>query len=99
MISKPDQGRLVVDAGSKTLALDQGAHGTQTVKGFGIVKGYPDLVISRMSEEHGIIEPVCRDLGLPEVGEKLEIIPNHACTVVNLAECMTVISSGKIIDT
>lgn len=96
VISRPDPGRAVIDAGSKVLALDRGAHGTAAVRGFGLIKGHPDYVLERLSEEHGIISlPPGADL---RIGEKLEIIPNHACPVVNLCDTVVVTEEDKIID-
>jgi D-serine deaminase-like pyridoxal phosphate-dependent protein len=82
VISKPASNRIIIDAGSKSLGLDRGAHSKQLIKGFGLVRGYPDLIIDRLSEEHGIvISEACNEI---KIGNKLEIIPNHACSVVNL---------------
>ena len=52
-------------------------------KGHGFIKGRDDVVFDRMSEEHGVLEvtdPSC-DL---KVGDRVEIIPIHICTSVNL---------------
>ena len=96
VISRPDPGRAVIDAGSKVLALDRGAHGTASVHGFGLIKGHPEYVLERLSEEHGIISlPPGADL---RIGEKLEIIPNHACPVVNLCDTVVVTEEDKVID-
>src|SRR5690625_2646510 len=87
---------VVIDAGSKTLNLDRGAHGNENVAGDGYIIEYPHLVIERLSEEHGIIP-----LENPEslsLGEEITIIPNHACTVVNLFDYYTVQQHGNIID-
>ncbi len=81
VISHPASNRWVIDAGSKTLSLDKGAHGSSGVPGHGLVVGHPDLQIVRLSEEHGIIEGEDASLA---IGDVVEIIPNHACTVVNL---------------
>src|SRR5699024_6181723 len=45
------ENRIVIDAGNKTLALDQGAHGNASVTGHGYIEELPDLVIERLSEE------------------------------------------------
>ncbi|WP_366923449.1 alanine racemase [Metallumcola ferriviriculae] len=87
--------RLVIDAGSKTLALDKGAHGVEQVKGFGIIKGFPHLLLERLSEEHGIIS-VLSDGDIPQVGDQLEIIPNHACPVINLADRVFIKEKGRV---
>lgn len=85
VISTPSDNRVVIDAGSKVFGLDKGAHGMSVVTGFGRVLGWPELVIERLSEEHGIITGMG---SLPELGQKLSIIPNHACVAVNLADVM-----------
>lgn len=87
VISTPAPNRVVIDAGSKVFGLDKGAHGTSVVVGFGRIIGRPDLIIERLSEEHGII--VCTG-PRPALGQKLEVIPNHACVAVNLANQMWV---------
>lgn len=73
--------RIVLDTGSKTLCLDKGAHGNETVTGFGHIVEHPNLVINRLSEEHGIVT-FTGDHTL-KLNDKVRIIPNHACTVVN----------------
>jgi len=95
VISKPAPDRIIIDAGSKTLALDKGAHGTEVVKGFGIILGYPGLVLERLSEEHGIIKVEDKAM-VPELGEKILIIPNHACPVVNLADEIIVVEDENM---
>lgn len=82
VISRPEKERAVIDAGSKVFGLDRGAHGVNLVQGFGLVRDRRGIIIERLSEEHGI-------LSLPpetklEVGDYLSIIPNHACTVINM---------------
>ncbi|MDP3488353.1 MAG: alanine racemase [Bacillota bacterium] len=83
VISTPSPTRVIIDAGSKVFGLDKGAHGMSVVTGFGQVLGWPGLVIERLSEEHGII--TCTG-PRPELGQRLTIIPNHACVAVNLAD-------------
>ena len=43
----------------------------------------PDVVVSRMSEEHGILDLSKTDWN-PQVGDQVRIIPNHVCIVVHL---------------
>jgi len=83
VVSSPAPGRIVIDAGSKALGLDKGAHGLSIVSGFGHIIGWPTLVIERLSEEHGVV--TFQGTG-PAIGQKLRIVPNHACVVVNLAD-------------
>jgi D-serine deaminase-like pyridoxal phosphate-dependent protein len=77
--SVPDQA--VVDAGTKALGrdpLDDASHA-----GFGAVADHPDVVVSRMSEEHGILD-LRGTSWRPETGDLVRIIPNHVCVVVHL---------------
>ncbi|WP_188207939.1 alanine racemase [Alkalibacillus aidingensis] len=87
--------RLVIDAGSKALSLEQGVHGNKSVVGFGHVVGYPDLVIERLSEEHGVI-PVDGYTPL-DINDTVEIIPNHACVVANLFNRYTIKKENGIV--
>lgn len=88
--------RIVIDAGSKTLNLDKGAHGNESVIGHGYIKEYPHLIIDRLSEEHGIITTDTNNN--LQITEKLTIIPNHACTVVNLFDNYLIHRKGELID-
>lgn len=89
VVSRTEAGRLVIDAGAKTLALDKGAHGSDTVAGYGMIVGHQDAVIERLSEEHGVVR-VAADSKIV-VGDVLEIIPNHSCPVANLTDELYVI--------
>ncbi len=79
VISTPEAHRAVIDAGSKILTSDLFG-----LKGYGYIIGYPKLVISSLSEEHGcIIGEECTGL---KIGQKIRIIPNHACVVSNMMD-------------
>jgi D-serine deaminase-like pyridoxal phosphate-dependent protein len=76
-------GRIILDAGTKSLASDRPfADGT-----FGEIIGHPELTFTGASEEHGTlrVEGVC---GL-RVGDKVRILPNHVCTCVNMHDTLT----------
>ena len=90
------EGRVVLDAGSKTLCLDKGAHGLDSVKGYGYVVDHPELTIERLSEEHGVAvyEGNC---GL-RLNDKVRIIPNHACTVANMFDEYVVVEGEHVVD-
>ncbi|MCG1023795.1 alanine racemase [Sutcliffiella horikoshii] len=87
--------RIVLDTGSKTLCLDKGAHGLDSVKGYGYVVDHPELTIERLSEEHGVAVFESRsDLRL---NDKVRIIPNHACTVANMFDAYTVVERDDVV--
>ena len=95
VISRPEAGRAVVDAGSKTFGLDRGAHGTHSVDHFGAVLGAAGHLV-RLSEEHGVLEiPSNSPL---RVGDRLRILPNHACVVANLASELWILDGETVVD-
>jgi D-serine deaminase-like pyridoxal phosphate-dependent protein len=78
VVSVPAPGRAVVDAGSKTLSSDPlrpraGGHGR--------VLGRLSR-LDKLSEEHGVIAVEPGETF--RVGERVRILPNHACVVSNL---------------
>jgi D-serine deaminase-like pyridoxal phosphate-dependent protein len=79
VISVPDRDRAVIDAGTKCLSSDK----SSAFGAYGLVKGMPHITLVRAYEEHGVLE-VDPSEGELKVGDKLEIIPNHVCPVVNL---------------
>ncbi|RXT04155.1 alanine racemase [Ammoniphilus sp. CFH 90114] len=94
IVSKPAEDRFIIDAGAKTFALDQGAHGTTGVSGYGRVVGHPECTIARLSEEHGIV--IVQGATKLQVGDIIEIIPNHSCPVANLTNEVHVVSRGVV---
>lgn len=93
VVARPAPTRVVLDAGSKTLSSDRGVAGG-AIRGFGHLAGHPDLILNRLSEEHGILE-VPPDNGLA-VGDRVRVLPNHACVTVNLASELTVVRDGRV---
>jgi D-serine deaminase-like pyridoxal phosphate-dependent protein len=80
----------IVNAGSKCLSSDAGAHGTGG-SGFGLAfpVGCGDpFSVARLSEEHGFLDRAGRDV---RVGERMLIAPNHACAVANLFDELTAV--------
>lgn len=81
VVSRPTSARAIVDAGSKTITSD-----FPTALGdvsYGHVVEYPAAVLIRISEEHGTLDLEHCDRR-PEIGERVTIVPNHACGTVNL---------------
>ena len=86
VVSTSIPGQVVVDAGSKALAKEEvnGSFVDSSVaRGFGCVLDRPELRISGLSEEHGIIELGDSDWR-PRLGDLVRIVPNHVCVSVNL---------------
>jgi len=90
--SVPAADRAVCDAGSKTFALDRGAHGNDRLRGFG-EDPTSGAVLERLSEEHGVLRP---GPGGVRLGDRLRFVPNHACTVANLARQLVGVRGGTV---
>ncbi|PWB71466.1 alanine racemase [candidate division GN15 bacterium] len=90
--SLPTNDRVVLDAGSKSLTTELGAHGNQRLTGFGKIIG-TSARITRLSEEHGIIEGLDTRLRL---GDRVRIIPNHACATVNLYDYAYIVDGESV---
>ena len=93
VISRPASERAIIDAGSKVLALDKGAHGIELIKGFGVVLDCK-AILTRLSEEHGILT-LAPDESVA-IGDRIRIVPNHACTVINLFDSAYGIRNGQV---
>ena len=74
--ARPDQ--IIVDGGSKTFSSDPFIGGS----GFGYLVEAPNAVFHKMSEEHGWIDVSKVDRRF-KVGDRVRIVPNHACPTVN----------------
>ena len=93
VVSTPERGRAVIDAGSKTLTSDLVA--PDVGAGYGLVLEHPEAVITALSEEHGVLD-VSRCERPPRVGDRLRIVPNHACPVSNLHDEVYVHRGGAL---
>ncbi len=102
VVSRPAPARVVFDAGSKTLTSD-GVRGFGSPTGHGLV--FPDLetsqpdgaiAIERLSEEHSVarVPATCR----LKPGDRVRIVPNHACTVTNLATDLILADGMHVMD-
>lgn len=94
VVSVPAAGRATIDAGSKTLSSDRARH----ADGFGCVVGHPGVAVSALNEEHGLL---AFDPGAVRfrVGDRVEIIPNHACALPNLCDAIAGVRAGRAVET
>lgn len=103
VVSRPSPTRAIFDAGSKTLSSD-GARGFGPSEGYGLVfpsldAAEPDraIVIERLSEEHATARvPATCPL---RPGDRVRILPNHSCVVVNLADELLLCEGDRVVDT
>jgi D-serine deaminase-like pyridoxal phosphate-dependent protein len=81
VVSTAVPGQAVIDAGTKALGREP-MRGSAD-EGYGVLLEHPDVVVKQMSEEHGILD-LSRTTWQPSVGERVRVIPNHVCIVVQL---------------
>jgi D-serine deaminase-like pyridoxal phosphate-dependent protein len=91
VVGRPEATRAVIDAGSKVLTSDR-LLVSEPAATYGAVAGHPGAYVARLSEEHGLLElPAGTNL---RIGDRVAIVPNHICPVINLAESVSVIADG-----
>lgn len=79
-----NEHHFIVDAGSKSMSSDRGAHGLGG-PGYGMVVAVDDnadgqvWTLERLSEEHGFVSVAGRPLPL---GSRVRIFPNHSCATI-----------------
>jgi D-serine deaminase-like pyridoxal phosphate-dependent protein len=78
VVSTAVPGQAVVDAGTKALAREP-LRGDGD--GWAAVLDHPEVVVTRMSEEHGVLD-LSRTEWRPRVGDRVRLVPNHVCIVV-----------------
>lgn len=62
-----------------------------------MVAGHPDVVIEKLYEEHGLAGSAAPHGLAP--GDRVAVIPNHACTAVNLFHQYSVHDGTAFVDT
>jgi D-serine deaminase-like pyridoxal phosphate-dependent protein len=92
VVARPTAERFVVDAGSKAFSSD-GEDGPPW-PGRGVVLGRPDLVLDFLSEEHGVGH--IEGGGDLAIGARLQVIPLHVCSCINLFDTALGIRGDRI---
>jgi D-serine deaminase-like pyridoxal phosphate-dependent protein len=92
VVSRPTADRAILDAGSKALTSDPGP-----AAGFGLVLEAPHSTIVKLNEEHAYVT-LAREDQL-ELGQRVGVVPNHACVVVNLFDELIVTRNGRLEET
>ncbi len=94
VVSRPAPDRAIVDAGSKCLSSDFHL-ANDHVTGYGYLKGSGDVIVARLSEEHGVV-PLSNGHPRLAIGDRVEIIPNHACGALNLWDTLAGVRNGDV---
>jgi D-serine deaminase-like pyridoxal phosphate-dependent protein len=92
VVSRPGRDRAVIDAGSKTLSSDRAF---PPATAFGRVVHHEDVEVSWLNEEHGVLTvPPHYPLA---IGDRVRIVPNHVCQVINLSDSVTLVDSSGVV--
>lgn len=89
VVSVPEAGRAIIDAGTKVLTSD-----LLGLAGHGHVLGRPDIRIDQLSEEHGRLVSDA-PIGLA-VGDRVRIVPNHCCVVSNMMDAVVGVRGDRV---
>ncbi len=92
VVSAAVDGQVVIDAGAKALTKDVAAY----LSGHGAIPAYPDAVIERVADYHGMVRIPPGAAG-PAIGEVVAVIPNHVCPVVDLRDAFVATRSGTVV--
>jgi D-serine deaminase-like pyridoxal phosphate-dependent protein len=87
VISRPRREYLVVDAGMKAITHEFGLP---------LVVGVPGATVVKLAEEHGKIELANPAEVALEPGDKLELLPTHGDTTINLHERYYALRAGRL---
>ncbi|HEY6929854.1 MAG TPA: alanine racemase [Thermoanaerobaculia bacterium] len=90
VVSVPAPDRAVLDAGSKTLSSDPL---WPRAGGHGLLLGTSSR-IAKLSEEHGVVSVAPGDSF--RVGQRVRILPNHACVISNLHDRLLGIRGERV---
>lgn len=94
VVSRPSADRAVLDAGSKCLSSDF-YRIRAGMDGYGYLRGHGGLTLARLSEEHGVVPLQGNGEGL-RIGDRVQIIPNHACAALNLFDVLIGVRRGDV---
>jgi D-serine deaminase-like pyridoxal phosphate-dependent protein len=90
VVSVPAHDRAVIDAGTKTLTSEAVRPRPDT---FGVLADGRGRLV-RLTEEHGVVQPAPG--AAFHVGERVRVVPSHACPVVNLHDRLIGIRKGRV---
>jgi D-serine deaminase-like pyridoxal phosphate-dependent protein len=92
VVSVPEAGRAVLDAGSKTLSKDPLA---PSGGGFGWIVGAKSR-LQALTEEHGVVDVAPGERF--RIGERVRILPNHCCVVANLHDELVGLRGAEVVE-
>jgi D-serine deaminase-like pyridoxal phosphate-dependent protein len=85
VVSRPKPDLVITDGGMKSITHEFGLP---------VVKEVPGATIFKLAEEHGLIKLECEQNLQP--GDKIEIVPSHGCTTINLHNQYLGLRNGRL---
>jgi D-serine deaminase-like pyridoxal phosphate-dependent protein len=98
VISKPTTARTIADAGAKALTMQSRTEGICTTEGKGVVLNPVKTHVASVYDEHTIFDDQAFGEAV-EIGDKIRIIPNHICPVVNLYDQLHLVEGDEVVET
>ena len=93
VVSRPDERTALLDAGTKALSGDRGPDACR----HGRVLEYPEARFDWASEEHGHLD-LSGSAARPRIGEKVRIVPWHACATTNMHDNLFAVQDETVVD-
>jgi D-serine deaminase-like pyridoxal phosphate-dependent protein len=92
IISTPAKGRVILDAGAKSLDVRRG-YSDHDLRNHGYIVEYPESIIASCFEEHGIVVNCPEDM---KIGQKVTVIPNYIMDNFNVFDTCYGVRNGKV---
>lgn len=93
VVSRPTEGRAILDGGSKTLSAS--VLKDDRADSMGYIVDYPAARFYGASEEHGHVD-VSECDSKPRIGERVQVIPVHPCPCVNEHDELVAVRAGRV---
>ncbi|RKG90059.1 alanine racemase [Corallococcus terminator] len=93
VVSTAVSGQVVIDAGAKALAKEEGL-----APGYGVLLDRPEVVVKNLSEEHGLLD-VSATTWRPRIGDRVRVVPNHVCVSVPMHSRLHVVRGDTSVAT
>jgi D-serine deaminase-like pyridoxal phosphate-dependent protein len=90
VVSHAAADRCIIDAGSKSFSSD-----LMGFADYGRIVEHPEWELAGLSEEHGHVR-VPPGSTPPRIGERVTVIPNHACAVSNLHDTVYAVRRDRL---
>jgi D-serine deaminase-like pyridoxal phosphate-dependent protein len=86
---------VIIDAGSKSLTSDRMIV-SQARQSYGALVSDASIEVVRLHEEHGVLKTNGATLN---VGDRVAVLPNHICPVINLHDRVFVFDGDEFVGT